>query len=86
MRQPTIVRFLALTLAVVTVLLWTDGAMAGQFKNIHTPLPANGCVSAHSSPHNVNSTMAMEVFEFVTPVQTNYRCCISRPLGVLLRS
>jgi len=77
MRQRTVVKFVALTLAVTAMLPWSGAAMAGQFKNIHTTIPGGGCVSAHSSPENVNSAMAMEVFEFVTPAVASYRCCIS---------
>jgi len=76
MHRPSIVGLLALTIALATVLLWGGGAMAGQFKNLHGSIPDGGCNSAHSSPKNVSSAMAMEVFEFVTPVQDSYRCCI----------
>jgi hypothetical protein len=50
--------------------------MAGQFKNLHGGIANGSCNSAHSSPKNVSSAMAMEVFEFVTPVADSYRCCI----------
>jgi hypothetical protein len=58
------------------VLLWGTGAMAGEYKNLHGSIPNAGCISAHSSPRNVSSAMAMEVYEFVTPVADTYRCCI----------
>jgi hypothetical protein len=76
MQRSSSVGLWALTIALATGLLWGGGATAGQFKNLHGSIPDNGCNSAHSSPKNVSSAMAMEVYEFVTPVADSYRCCI----------
>ena len=69
------IRVLAIALA--TVLLGAGGAMAGDFQNLHGNIPNPGCISAHSSPRNVSTAMAMATYEFVSPAADNYRCCIS---------
>jgi len=76
MQRPFMTGLVVMAIALATILVWSGGAMAGQFKNLHGSIANGACNSAHSSPKNVSSAMAMEVFEFVTPVQDNYRCCI----------
>ena len=66
-----------LAIALSTVLLGAGGAMAGSYKDLHGTIPNAGCISAHSSPRNVSTAMAMEIYEFVSPAADNYRCCIS---------
>jgi hypothetical protein len=61
----------------LAIMLWSTGAMAGQFKNLHGVLANPGCISAHSSPRNVSSAMGIEIYEFVTPATDFYRCCIT---------
>ena len=55
----------------------SDGAMAGQFKYVHTPIPNANCVFMYSTPTNQSTAMGMEIYEFTTPAADNYRCCIT---------
>lgn len=57
--------------------LLSGQAMAGEFKNLHSPVPNAGCVYAYSTPTNQNTAMGIEYYEFVTPAADNYRCCIT---------
>lgn len=71
-------KIVASALALATgILLFDAKASAGEFKNL-TAIPNASCVNVHSSPLNVNSAMAMEVFEFTAPAADGYRCCIQQ--------
>jgi hypothetical protein len=77
MRHHAIIAFVIVALALATGITLPGEALAGQYKDLHGAIPNAGCISAHSSPRNVSSAMAMEVYEFITPAADAYRCCIT---------
>jgi hypothetical protein len=78
MRRSSAAGLIAVVITLV-MMLWSTAALAGQYKDMHG-IPANAaCMFAHSSPRNISTAMAMEVYEFVTApgVIDGYRCCIT---------